>query len=173
MAIFLTRRTGEASRAYPPARSQVRGVWERMTTNGSPSLRQTRLSGWSTVCLRLPQFHIGILAEMLDVLFDQRGQRSWLANLDPVVDRAEKAIALRLKRAAGAIDQLEHQHGREMDGFPQVGHQLDVFERIRVCIFQDVGKKLDILLGRIDLLYLLLKIPSYILYQQRTWALQC
>ena len=55
---------------------------------------------------------------MLDVLFDQRGQFSRFANLDPVIHRPKEAVALRLKRATGAIDQLEDEHGREMDDVP-------------------------------------------------------
>src|SRR5712691_5196504 len=121
-----------------------------MTTNGSPSVRYVRISGWSTLYVRLPQFHVGILAEMLDISFDQRGQLPRLANLDPVVDRPEKAVALRLKGATCGIDKLEDQHRRVMDGFPQVGHQLDVCGRVRVQLLEQISEGINLLHGRID-----------------------
>jgi len=64
---------------------------------------------------------------MFDVLFDQRGQFSRFANFDPVIHWPKEAIALRLKRAMGAIDKLEDEHGREMDDVPQGGHEFDIF----------------------------------------------
>src|SRR5215467_14496540 len=98
-----------------------------MTTHGSPASRDVLSRAKSTLDGLLPQLHIGILAEMLDVLFDQRGQLPRLANRDPVIHRPEEAIALRLKRATGAIDKLEDEHGREMDDVPQGGHECDIF----------------------------------------------
>ena len=68
---------------------------------------------------RLPQFHIGILAEMFDISCDQLSQLPRFANLDPVVDRPEEAVALRLKRAALRIDELKDQHRRIVDPLPQ------------------------------------------------------
>jgi hypothetical protein len=76
------------------------------------------ISGWSILDVLLPQFHIGILAEMLDVLFDQRGQFSRFANRDPVIHRSKEAIAVRLKRATCNIDKLEDQHRRIVNAFP-------------------------------------------------------
>jgi hypothetical protein len=58
----------------------------------------------------LPEFYIGILAEMFDILFDQLSQLPRLANLDPVVHRPEEAVALGLKRAALGINELKDQH---------------------------------------------------------------
>src|SRR5262249_45183157 len=60
----------------------------------------------------LPEFHIRLLAEMLDIPFHQRGQLPRFANLDPVIHRPEEAVALRLKRTALGIDKLEDQHRR-------------------------------------------------------------
>ena len=98
-----------------------------MTTHGSPASRDVLSRAKSTLDGLLPQLHIGILAEMLDVLFDQRGQLSRLANLDPVVHRPEEAIALCLEGAARGIHELEDEHGREMDDVPQGGHEFDIF----------------------------------------------
>ena len=75
-----------------------------------PSGRYARISGCSARSVLLPEFHIGILAEMFDIPFDQCGQLPGLANLDPVIHRPEEAVALRLKGAALGIDELEHQH---------------------------------------------------------------
>ena len=68
------------------------------------SLRYARIAGGRALSGLLPQFYIGILAEMLDVLFHQRGQFPRFANLDPVIHRPEEAVALGLKRATGGID---------------------------------------------------------------------
>ena len=87
---------------------------------------------------------------MFDILFDQPSQLPRFANLDPVVDRPEKAIALRLKGATAAIDELEHQHRRVMDDFPQVGHELDIGGRIRIQILEQLRQSINLLYGRID-----------------------
>src|SRR5438876_450086 len=92
-----------------------------------PSVRYERISGCSALSVLLPQFYIGILAKMLDILFDQRGQFPRLANLDPVIHRSEEAIALRLKYATLGIHELEDQHGRVMYDVASGGHQLSIF----------------------------------------------
>ena len=67
----------------------------------------------------LPEFDIGVLAEMFDIPFDQRGQFPRLPNRNPVIHRPEKAVAQGLKRAVLDIDELEDPHRRVMDPLPQ------------------------------------------------------
>src|SRR4029434_10879817 len=85
-----------------------------------PSVQYERISGCSALSVLLPECYIGILPEMFDILFDQRGQLPRLANLDPVIHRSEEAVTQGLKCAAGGVDKLEDQHRRVMDLLPQL-----------------------------------------------------